>query len=1195
MLCKVKAKRSKTLASYLRTIKSMGVKNKKIDKLSKIINASDKRRNRRKLFSKTDEGMNKLVTIHNYFEEMSASEIFSTHKRIKRHMYFSQLPLIIRKHKIEDFYSGLVPKTSIDKSISYILASINERIDDLNFFIEKEDEISWMVLKGDYDRASRIVDEIFDIFGHSLWCYTLKSTISDIKNDYENKKKTIDSVFECRNEYFKYIVRNVSSRYDKTGAFLQNINSFKGSLQTLPKNMSEHFIFRLTPLDYNYEYDFEDIMNEEKNTSLIDSYKTLIKYVLYCTHQNHRELQVLPARIVSFLSKNTKCPISGQLAKILSVNPIWNMKEDDYKLLDNYTFGNYSEVSQQIEEKPELLNSFPFFELYTKSLERTNRPFLLLGDNSLNIHQGLSSIYKKDKDYVKSYNHLLSLCFSFEDLPWFISLSLLVLQEDRFSAGLDNLKSLHNLISPLDSPQKSVYLRENQAINLINSALEFYPKSSCLYLYCKVHNNEMLTAEILSDNLRRNKYNAIIYMKRGDYPSAINLLNTDEENIDPLTENEFSELLGKCYLLSASTADAVNFAMNKIIKNRSLIPLFNVREICGRIKEEINELNAIHVPNFLSIYTRYIDDEFKPILRYGLESFFVKNRLHSLDELFANKNDFDVEQLNYFLEFVCIPDLMKLTLIFHGTKKTETNRIKICSYLVEANKNEAISEELKTLAKSQVLNIASKQVDHSKIYADTSKLRTQDNSGLSELYNQYLNLRLKDYSDNKIERTLSNLIDNLVKPNLSHDDEFAIKHLRGLYFISQVNNEKNDLFDKLLIRIRDEFVFGTNGLNINLSTRIRHGHFPSTLRKSLVDENLITTQFNNSMEFKANEHWMSILKFDTEGDYDKADIAFKNFSKEFESIISEANDEWFQVKVFNDAFNKLIDGEVKTKRHALFDFSLSILEAYYIQTVYASYNSYSDFIRTIIEWFWKKTDYNLLEIREMINTTLRMRVFDAIRQLQQSVHGIINNESVTHEFNNAIGRCKESLNINIETISSWFMRSEQSDIMSYEFDTLVEISRRAADISVQSLIPTALKLKGKTLSSFVDVLYMIFENAKTKSLLKKEEVNIKISLTYFETGSAELTISNSCKEIEDIDLENSNIEAYRSKYQRYLDYLKFAQGEGNTGLIKIAKILNQDLELNHLMSIGYITKSEFVIKFTFHDFSKVVFNADIDS
>ncbi|MGC1026628.1 hypothetical protein [Pantoea agglomerans] len=1169
----------------------MTSKNKTIDKLSLLLNASDKRRNRNKLLSKVDHQVNKIVTVMAYFEKMSAAEISIFHKRIVKNIYFKDLPLIKRKSEASDFFTGLIPDTSLEKSISYILAAITDRKDELNYFLIKESEISLLIINGDYKEAKILINDIYEKFGHSLWYYTLTSTIADLEGDYDSKEEILRPVLESdKHIYFRFVVRNLSSRHDYTGAFLQNINSFKGSLQTFSSKMAEHFIFRLTPLDYSYKYDFEAIFNEEKNTSLVDAYKSLINYLLYQSYKDPHLSEINTGRIVSTLANNTDCQISKQLNKIIAKKSNWVFHDVDYDILDNYTYANYDNVCNMISSTPTLLISFPIFELYTKCLERKDLKITLQSELVNEVVKSLSSIYKKDNEYVKSYNHLLSLCFSFEGISWFTHLSLLVLQEDRFSEGQIKLQCLYNLISPIDSPQKSLHLSDDKGNDLIDAAINKFPNSSCLSLYKKIRNQELITKDILDNNTRRNKYNAIVYLTRKDYPSAIELLKSSLLNLDRLSENEYSELLGKCYLLSGATSEAVTFAMDKIINNRSLIPLFNVREMCKRIKQEINSLNNIHIPNFLSIYTRYIDDEFKPSLRYSLESFFKKNNLLTMDQLLQNKNSYDLSQLYYFLEYVCVPDLMKLTTIFYGTKKTETNRIKACSFLLENNKSEAISEELKTLVKRQVLNIASKQVDHSKIFADASKLRTQDNSGLNELYQQLLKHRAKDYSNNAVERALKKVLKEIVKPHL--DDAYVLNNIRDIYLINNIQNEKNDIFEKLFMRIRDEFVFGSNGLNINLSTRIRHGHFPSTLRKSLVDEGLITTQIEDSSEFKTNEYWMSLLKFDCEDDYNKADISFKNFSKSYEAIIAEANNDWFQVRIFSESFNKLLEGEVKSKRLALFDYSITIVELYYIQTVYASYSSYSDFIKTIIDWLWNKTDHNLVKIRQMINITLRAKVFNEIRTLQHNIYETIKDETVTHEFNNAIGRCKESLNINLETISSWFMRNEQAIIDPYEFDTVVEISRRAADTSVETEIPVNLKFKGKTLSSFVDVLYMIFENAKTKSYINKDELNLKISLTVNPDFSAVLKIINSCKDVDDITLENNNLDEYREKYLNYKDHLTIAQGEGNTGLIKIAKILHQDLELEHAMNIGYVEHSQFEIKFNFANFSRVIDNAD---
>ena len=67
----------------------MTSKNKTIDKLSLLLNASDKRRNRNKLLSKVDHQVNKIVTVMAYFEKMSAAEISIFHKRIVKNIYFN--------------------------------------------------------------------------------------------------------------------------------------------------------------------------------------------------------------------------------------------------------------------------------------------------------------------------------------------------------------------------------------------------------------------------------------------------------------------------------------------------------------------------------------------------------------------------------------------------------------------------------------------------------------------------------------------------------------------------------------------------------------------------------------------------------------------------------------------------------------------------------------------------------------------------------------------------------------------------------------------------------------------------------------------------------------------------------------------------------------------------------------------------
>lgn len=1156
----------------------MSKRKKKISKLDIILNESNKRKKRSSILIKYNVEHDKILTLNAFFKQLSAFEIYNSCATVQKNSFFENLPLISKKTKISNFYSACIPETDLERSISYILSCMKIHINELNEFIENEKEITSLIIANEIEEAINEIEKINQKFGFSLWGINTISALYDIIDKTEIKKKYLNEFnSKTPNVYLKYIVNTSSSRYDKMGVFIQGIHTLKNSLSTLSSNISEHLIFKLAPLDYQREYDFEKIFNEEKNSSIIDCYCTLKKYILHSLYNTDNCNDTLLKRIVNFFNKNTHCDISTQIDKVINNNTSWEFNAQDYYLIDAYTIGDYNLVKGTVDETPSLLNKFNLFEIYTKSLIRKIDSDIKTNKFLSSIISNLVDLYEKNTSYAKSYNNLLSLSFSLDDFFWFKQLSLLILQEDKFFRN--KYKNLYHIISNIDSPAKMMYFNNAKSSDFFEALKKFKPDSFCLDLFLNLKNKNLIDNSIIKDNNRVNKYNALTLISQERYDEAIKILKTPIDNKDHLSNNEQIEILSQCYTESKNHNENIKFFMEKTINNKALITLFDIKKICDEIKENINNISIIQAPNVLSIYNRFIDEQFKPILRYSLENFFMQNNLTTVDDLINKKEDYPIDQLNYFLEYVCIPDNMKLTLLFNGTDDIETNRIKICNYLLEDGKNDIISEELKSIAKSQVLKVASKQVEHSKIYADTTKLRSVENNGIIEIYNKYLEIKNNDYSNDESEIFLLAIVDKLIKI----DDKFS-----KIEYLSEVTNEKNELFQKILFRIRDEFVFGVNGINSNLSTRIRHGHFPSTLRKSLIEENLITTQIKDSNEFKSNEHWLNILKPLNEEKISQIDILFKNFSKKIEELITEVNDKWLQVKLFNDEIRSLVNDPTDNKKYALFDYSLTFLESYHVQVNIASYNSYQDFIKSIIEWLWARTDKNLIIIRNNIEIKLKERIFSLLKNFQQDIHGIIDNENITHEFNNSIGRCKESLNINLGLISSWFKRSEQNEVSAYEFETVVEIANRAADTITKNLIDRNYIFKGKTLTSFVDVLYIIFENARSKSLLNKSDLKINLLLENDKNGNNILRITNNCKPIENIEHENSILDPYREKYYKFSEFLDFAQGEGRTGLIKIAKILYKDLELEHSVKFGYTNENTFSIEFTFSNFHKVI-------
>ncbi len=1129
-----------------------------------------------------------------YFKDLSSADIFHSSKRISQHRFFHGLPLIKNKSDVSDFYVGIVPDTSLEKSISYMLGQIICRSQELDLFLDKQELLTKQILKSEYDDAHETLDEIYSLFGLSIWYVTLKGSLFDLQSDNEAKKEFQEKYLRIDNVYFRYVLRHSMSKLDSSGIFIQNISAFRNGLLGVNSNISDHLLFRLTPLDFFKNYNFEYIFNEEKNTNIIDCFKSIERFLTYNIDSLILDDGILK-RIVDTLGGKFHSTFSRKINILRGAPSDFEVDQESYEILDLYTDGHYDKICELVNNNTNLIFDQSVFELYVKSLAKTDSVSDCDSPVVKELTSKLKSIYLKDDDYLKNLNNYQSISFAFGELPWFDRLNYLILQEEKYTKSYQKSSLFYNLGATLNSPFKADYIPEKVRDKYLRDIQRHIINSSTLEVY-RLYNSGNESGVSIKDKVREKKFKAIFLIKKGGFKEAEELLNSELNDLDDLSKLEYSSILMDCYIKSGCFNKAINYCAKSVLINRYTISLYDINQLCEFIKNKINDLSGIEVPVLLSTYTRMLDDEFRPILRYSLDNFFIKNNIQSIDQLILEKDNYDEAFFNYFLEHVCVNEIMKLSLFFEGTEDMDNNRLKVCNYLLSINnKNDQISDEIKLIAKKQVLNLAVKKVENSKIYADTSRIKSVDNSGLDELYNSYVKLRSKYLSIQYKELDFESAYQWLKKDS-GYFNKAKIEYLyKKIPSLNNVYiNEKNDVFMKLIYRIRDEFVFGVNGLNSNLSTRIRHGHFPSTLRKALLDEKLITSRFKDSIDFKPNDYWIDSLKPQDKNEFLSIDNILRKFSSNFESLITEVNDKWFQVKIITSEISEKVDKDPDYKLHALFDFTLSQLELYCLQKALLSETSYSDFMRVITDWLWQITDSNLMIIKSKIEYELNERVYNLIKDMQSDIHQVMNNETKLHDFNNAIGRSKEAMKVNIELISSWFNRLEVNDVDSFEFDTVVEIARRAADANVKYKSNFSNKFKGDKLTFFVDVLYMLFENAISKSELKKEDVNISLTLTENDDDSHTLAITNNCKEIFNLEEENNKLRTQIERYNLYQKHLDFLQGEGRSGLVKIAKIIKKDLELNNEMKLAYQDDTQFKIEFIFTNLEKVMLNENID-
>ncbi|EJI4080161.1 hypothetical protein NEX42_004883, partial [Escherichia coli] len=177
---------------------------------------------------------------------------------------------------------------------------------------------------------------------------------------------------------------------------------------------------------------------------------------------------------------------------------------------------------------------------------------------------------------------------------------------------------------------------------------------------------------------------------------------------------------------------------------------------------------------------------------------------------------------------------------------------------------------------------------------------------IRQLFDSFSNLRSKVFFSTEDEIQFEKLmasIDDLKKQN-AFEQALSMIHVQDI-----VLNEKNSIFLRLVKLVRDEFTFGAKGLNGHLSTRIRHGHLPNTLKKCFSEQNLVSPKVSLTGSFKKNEFWLDKFNHLSESKLSLLDKDFSDFSSKLFDLINEINDKWLQVVVYDQDIAGLDGGE----------------------------------------------------------------------------------------------------------------------------------------------------------------------------------------------------------------------------------------------------------------------------------------------
>lgn len=1135
-------------------------------------------------------GINLLKVRRKLFQELSAKEIQNVLPRLLKSHHFKNVVVLHSDRFSKNAYdvSGLII-TPLDKSLHTILGLALVKIEIIKKLAIHEKNITKHILFNEFESAHKTLNESIKDFGISLWYVFLKSSLLDIENKTEEKNETIVKILKNNNNgYVRYLIKNSTNRIDESGFFSESMSAYKHSLSAFNYRCGPHIYYRMTPYDVGHNYDYTTIFNYEKNSSIIDSFKSMIDFLVNSTYNTSLtpEHYELSKRICNTLSDEIDYPVLNSLKLLYSPQKVIHVNPIHLSVIDMYTGGEYESLVDSFELYKDELIHFNIFKYYVKSSVILGRCF---DENTLlgKIANRLKDIFVKNNDYKKSIDYLESISFSFYELTWFKELHLLIQQEKCDIQLQDHYTKPSYLLSEVNGPLKEPLVHHDN-MEGYNSLMK-QMTTSTRYLKHAYASSPFITNKIIVFSEKNPKQLALRDIENGNYPAAISYLEKEVEKHDTLTNNELSKILSDAYMSNNNLHEAIDFCAKACMKNPHSIFLFNTDKICEMLKDKKTHLGCIYTPILISFHQRYKNNKYLSLQRFSLERFLTENKMASAQDFINSIGMHDEQEVKYFLEYVFTTENMKLNLLFGGTKSIENNRITVVNHLLSLDqKNERITDELKEIAKSQVLMKATQQIENSKIYADAAKLKTSAASIYSEQFDKYISLLKTFVSIRSKNKPGIILVDNTnIGDILNIVTETLNKRQLNKETAFEIQSELYITFERLISQIRDEFIFGTNGLNSNLSTRIRHGHFPNTFRRSLVTEKFLVAQASQPASIKSNEYWNSKLKVTHDTEYELLDEIFYQFHKEFEGIINEVNDKWLQIKITSTELDEFTDPK-NNNEQAMFDFTITEEEYKKLIMSVQTNMTYQDFILDVIDWLWSKTDTALNQVRLKINSELRENAARVIRNLQMEVNKIVHDDSSLNDFNDSINRAREALSMNIDTIVSWFKKSEVSQIEDYDFDTVIEITGKAVALKVERDITLAAKLQGRTLTYFVDILYIFLENAVSKSNLTRDDLIVMVQLQSLEKETYSLSISNNCLPIDDLIEKNRELTLYHQQLNSATDYLVGSQKEGKSGYKKVTKILKDEMKIDFSLDFEYETNQKFTVTLLFNNFEKVL-------
>ncbi|WP_281188761.1 hypothetical protein [Vibrio harveyi] len=992
-------------------------------------------------------------------------------KKLKNPVFQSSLLFSKSKFKSSGFGGGALSfsNSNLEYLLLLIFTKIKREIIPLKQYVENKEAYEKHILKGEYNDALKIVENIGNLFGYSFWYLEAKFSTLSLLGRQDEFHQFYERITKVKINEIE--LRDLDLIYDRTWKKTK-VERITYSLDSLKDGLSVEDAVDSYIVDFMHRFDCGEKYNAIKVLSyfcqcnIVDIYNTVLR-LSFSGSINYAEIDSSLLKELEYISENVS---DKKLLNFIGKSNHYgeNLKKSYLKICDLYMAGKYEECKSFYEsEFSNNLNIFSLYEFYINSLINIDSPF------SIETKGIFGKIIQSSLSYDKQ--------------------------------SRDSIRKLFYMLNHIDTLQVLSVREEKRVVNFDREKIErIYRYFECASFPINPFNPQKIYKSSLSSKISRS---SIIDVGEPSIPEYRNKKRVGDFHFH---EKSFSEAIS----VYKSISDAPKH-MKDEINNKIILSYFHNSEInnaCNLICELYfnDDLNIDRVDSKKILETleecEHVDEVNAeiPIAVYLIASqinedqtvaLYLDDYLDSVDVQLPSELEPSCSRLEFLMYRVCnlsvLESLHTVRDIYSSSSERLLDRMIILSKLNVGNQLE-ITQETKFLATQYSRNLCVKDVGKGKININFEVLAEIIKSDKK----QHIECMIDMYQSEK--------------DNFNFDFE-KIKEQKDSPIYSAVY--------EFLSSVRDVYTLdGKYGLDYQLNTKIRHNGIVPAIRSIFETEGILC----KTVEGKYVDNEL----FESEGKQLLWEAAYNDYQESIKKLSKHVD---IRLNKLKGVYMQIMTND-KTEVERLFQFPITEKDISCFILYLDKDKTNDDYVTHALELLKVKTSKCLKVGRILISSALADDFLTELKDLKgqlKNIH-VHDYKSAISLVCNDLKSKMEDISQWLE-FSEVVGENFSLDVAVYEAENFIKTIFPKVNYNITCSDETEYTFNGKHLDSFVHMFILLFENASKKRKFT-DSLAIDIIVKKCCDDLIKMEIYNDCCDVDISVIEKINREINTPKY-----------------------------------------------------------------